>query len=120
MLVLPPGTSFLGKARFRLESDALIFDTNEQIRYLHDCATDGGKEVDLPLPHPQNQVKSAYFLINSRNSKGIYAHQGIGEIRLVFEDAPPIVVELVLGENIPGMVPRQSPVILYAKHPVLC
>jgi hypothetical protein len=95
----PSGDTFVGKAQFRLEPDALIFDTNEQIRY-HTPRNDGGKEIDLQLPKPQNQIKSAYFLINSENSKSIYAHQGIGEIKLVFKDAPPIIVELVLGENI--------------------
>jgi len=95
----PSGDVFLGKAQFRLEPDALIFDTNEQIRY-YTPRDDGGKEIDFQLPKPQNQVKSAYFLINSGNSKSIYAHQDIGEIMLVFKDAPPIVVELVLGENI--------------------
>ncbi len=95
----PSGDVFLGKAQFRLEPDALIFDTNQQIRY---CTPrkDGGKEIDLPLPEPQNQVKSAYFLINSSNSKSIYKYQHIGEIMLVFKDAPPIVIELVLGDNI--------------------
>jgi hypothetical protein len=95
----PSGDVFLGKAQFRLEPDALIFDTNEHIRY-YMPRKDSGKEIDFQLPKPQNQVKSAYFLINSGNSKSIYAHQDIGEIRLVFKDAPPIVVELVLGENI--------------------
>ena len=95
----PSGDVFLGNAQFRLEPDALIFDTNEQIRY-YSPRNDGGKEIDFQLPEPQNQIKSCYFLINSRNSKSVYAHQGIGEIRLVFKDAPPIVVELVLGENI--------------------
>lgn len=95
----PAGDALLGKARFLLESKDLIFDTNEQIRY-YTPRNDGGKEIDLQLPKPQNQVKSAYFLINSGNSKSIYAHQSIGEIRLVFKDAPPIIVELVLGENI--------------------
>ena len=103
----PSGDVFLGKARFRLESNVLIFDTNEQIRYFT-THNNGEKEVDFQLPKPQNQVKSVYFLINSRNSKGIYAHQGIGEIRLVFEDAPPIVVELILGENIREWCPGNT------------
>lgn len=95
----PSGDIFVGKAQFRLEPDSLIFDTNGQ---LHSFLPrrDGGKEIDLQLPKPQNQIKSAYFLINSENSRSIYAHQGIGEIKLVFKDAPPIIVELVLGENI--------------------
>jgi len=98
--IAPPyGVVFLGKAQFRLDPNALIFDTNEQIHYCT-LRNDGGKEIDLQLPQPQNQVKSAYFLINSDNSKSIYAHKYIGEIRLIFKDAPPIVVELVLGENI--------------------
>lgn len=103
----PSGDVLLGKARFLLESEDLIFDANEQIRY-YTPRNDGGKEIDLQLPKPQNQVKSAYFLINSGNSKSIYAHQSIGEIRLVFKDAPPIVVELVLGENIREWCPGNT------------
>lgn len=95
----PSGDVFLGKAQFRLESNTLIFDTNEQIRY-YIQRNDGGKDIDFKLPKPQNQVKSAFFLINSSNSKSIYAQQDVGEIKLVFKDAPPIVIELVLGKNI--------------------
>ncbi len=95
----PSGDVILGNAQFRLEPDASIFDTSEQIR---DSLprNDGGKEIDLFLPKPQNQVKSLYFLINSSNSKSDYARQSIGEIKLIFKDAPPIVVELLLGENL--------------------
>lgn len=95
----PSGNVFLGNAQFRLEPDSLIFDTNGQIHYFLP-RSGGGKEIDLRLPQPQNQVKSVYFLINSGNSRSIYAHKDIGEIRLVFKDAPPIVVDLILGENI--------------------
>ena len=103
----PSGDVFLGNAQFRLEPDALIFDTSEPIR---DCLprNDGGKEIDFHLPKPQNQVKSLYFLINSGNSKINYAHQSIGEIRLVFKDAPPIVVKLVLGDNLREWCPGNS------------
>ncbi len=110
----PSGNVFLGKVQFQLEPDALIFDTNEQIRYYRPL-NDGGKEIDFQLPKPQSHVRSAYFLINSVNSKSIYAHQEIGEIRLVFQDAPPIVVGLALGENIrdwcpgnPGDIVREA------------
>jgi len=95
----PAGDVLLGNVHFQLGPDSLIFDTNEQIRYYRQ-RNDGGSEIDIQLPTPQCHVRSAYFLINSGNSKSIYAHQSIGEIRLVFKDAPPIVVELVLGENI--------------------
>ena len=94
----PSGVVFLGKAQFRLEPDAFIFDTSKQMTYLP--RNDGGKEIDFRLRKPQNQVRSAYFLINSSNSKSVYAHQAIGKIKLVFRHAPPIVVKLVLGENI--------------------
>ena len=100
----PSGNVFLGKVQFQLEPNALIFDTKEQIRYYRPL-NDGGKEIDFQLPKPQTQVRSAYFLINSANSNSIYAHQEIGEIRLVFKDAPPIVVELTLSENIRDWCP---------------
>lgn len=95
----PSGDVFLGKAQFRLEADALVFDTNEHIRH-YTPRNDGSKEIDFQLPKQQDRVKAVYFLINSGNSKSLYAHQEIGGIRLVFKDAPPIVVGLVLGENI--------------------
>ncbi len=103
----PAGDVLLDNAQFQLGPGALIFDTNEQIR---DCRprNDGGIEVDIQLPEPQCHVRSAYFLINSVNSKSIYAHKNIGEIRLVFKDAPPIVAELVLGKNIREWCPGNT------------
>lgn len=96
---LPAGDVGLGGVQFQLKQDSLIFDTDKQIRcYLP--RDDGGKEIDCQLPKPVNGVKSVYFLINSGNSKGTYTNKSVGEIRLVFKDAPPIVVELVLGKNI--------------------
>jgi hypothetical protein len=100
----PSGNVFLAKVEFQFQPDALIFDTNEHVRYYREL-NDGGKEIDFQLPKPQGQVRSAYFLINSTNSKSIYAHREIGEIRLVFKDAPPIVVALALGENIRDWCP---------------
>jgi hypothetical protein len=98
--IAPPfGDVVLGGAQFQFKADSLIFDTNKQIRNSLP-RNDGGKEIDFQLPKPENQVKSVYFLINSGNSKSVYANEGIGEIRLLFKDAPPIVVELVLGQNI--------------------
>lgn len=37
-----------------------------------------------------------------------YANKGIGEIKLVFKDAPPIDIELVLGKNIREWCPGNS------------
>jgi len=103
----PSGDVILGGAQFLLKPDSLIFDTNEQIRY-YLPRNDGGKEVDLRLPEPAIQVKSVHLLINSGNSKNIYANEVIGKIRLIFKDAPPIVVELVLGQNIREWCPGNS------------
>jgi len=97
----------LGGAQFRLKQDSLIFDTNEHISSFLP-RSDGGKEVDYRLPEPANQVKSVYLLINSGNSKNIYVNEVIGKIRLIFKDAPPIVVELVLGQNIREWCPGNS------------
>jgi len=97
----------LGGAQFQFKADSLIFDTNEHNPYYRP-RNDGGKEIDFQLPKPENQVKSVYFLINSGNSKSIYANEVIGEIRLLFKDAPPIVVELVLGQNIREWCPGNS------------
>lgn len=47
-------------------------------------------------------------MINSGNSKNIYANKSIGRIRLVFKEAPPIDVELVLGKNIREWCPGNS------------
>ena len=103
----PSGDIFLGGAQFRLEPNALMFDTNERIGYVPRGY--GRKEIDpLKLLEPRNHVKSVHFLINSSNSKAVYKHQGVGEIKLVFRDAPPIVVELVLGRNIREWCPGNS------------
>jgi hypothetical protein len=54
------------------------------------------------------QLIYAHCSINSGNSKNIYANESIGEIRLIFKDAPPIVVNLVLGENIREWCPGNA------------
>ena len=103
----PTGDVVLNGVRFLLAPDMLIFDTSGQISsYLP--RNDGGKEVDFRLPEPAIGVKSVYLLINSGNSKNIYANETIGKIRLIFKDAPPIVVELVLGQNIREWCPGNS------------
>jgi len=116
----PCGDSLLGSAQFQLGRDSLMFDTSGQLRY-YLPRDDGGEEVELRLPEPQSRVKTAHFLINSSNSKGIYAGKSIGKIRLIFSDAPPMVVKLVLGENIrewcpghPGKYVREtsSPMVM--------
>lgn len=103
----PNGDVVLGGAQFQLKQDSLIFDTNEQIRYYLPL-DNGGKEIDFQLPKSVNRVKSVHFLINSGNSKIVYANNNIGKIRLVFKEAPPLDVELVLGENIREWCPGNS------------
>jgi hypothetical protein len=103
----PTGDVVLGEAQFRLEKDTLIFDTNEQIRY-YLSPDDGGKQVMFQILQPVNRVKSVYLLINSGNSKNIYANRSIGKISLVFKEAPQIDVELVLGNNIREWCPGNS------------
>ena len=95
----PLGYVVLGGVEFRLLPKSLIFDTNEHIHYFL-LRDDGSKEVEFGLPDAVNHIKSAYFLINSGNSKSIYKNQKIGEVVLLFKDAPPLVTELVLGQNI--------------------
>jgi hypothetical protein len=103
----PFGDVVLGGVQFQLRQDSLVFDTNEQIRYYlpHD---DGGKEIEFQLTESINRVKSVHFLINSGNSKTAYINKKIGTIRLVFREAPPIDVELILGKNIREWCPGNS------------
>lgn len=103
----PVGDVVLGEAQFRLEKDTLIFDTNENIRYYLPLDS-GGKQVDFQLSKTVNRVKAVYLLINSGNSKNIYANRSIGGIRLVFKEAPPIDVDLELGRNIREWCPGNS------------
>lgn len=103
----PIGDVVLGGAQFQLRLDSLVFDTNEQIHsYLPN--DDGGKEIEFQLTESVNRVKSVHFLINSGNSKTSYANKKIGTIRLVFKEAPPIDIELILGENIREWCPGNS------------
>ncbi len=103
----PVGDVILGGVQFRLEKDSMIFDTNESIHYYLPL-DDGGKQVDFQLSQSVNRVKSVYLLINSGNSKNIYANRSIGRIRLVFKEAPSIDIELELGENIREWCPGNS------------
>ena len=103
----PIGDVVLGGAQFQLKQDSLNFDTNEHIRY-HLPLEDGCRQIDFQLPKPVNGIKAVYFLINSGNSKIIYANKSTGKIRLVFKDAPPIDVDLVLGQNIREWCPGNS------------
>lgn len=96
---LPSGDVIWGGAQFQLKPDSLIFDTGQHIGYFTP-RKDGVKEIDCQLRESVNRVKTIHFLINSGNSKSIYADESIGEIRLIFKDAPPICVELILGQNI--------------------
>lgn len=103
----PSGDVVLGGAQFRLKHDSLIFDTNERIRYYLPLDYDG-KQVEFQLPESVNKIKSVHFLINSGNSKIIYANRSIGKISLVFKEASPIDVELVLGKNVREWCPGNS------------
>lgn len=95
----PIGKVTLGEAEYLFNPDSLVFDTYEQIRYYLPLSNNG-KEVELQLPKSINGVQAVYVLINSSNSKTIYLNKSIGKIKLFFNDAPPIVVELILGKNI--------------------
>ncbi len=95
----PLGDVVLEGVKFRLEPKSFIFDTSKQIRY-YLPRPDGSKEVELQLREPVDHVKSVYFLINSGNSKRVFASEKVGEIILLFKGAPPLVTELILGENI--------------------
>lgn len=88
----------LGEPRMVLNRDSLVYDTNRQTRYY--LPRNGGKEVDLLLPKPVSHVRNVYVLINSGNSQEIYEGDQIGEIGLIFKEAPPIRVPLILGDNI--------------------
>ena len=115
----PNGDVVLNGVQFRLKPDLLIFDTSKTISY-YMPRNDGGEEIDFRLPQPENQIKSVYFLLNSGNSNSIYTGEGIGEIKLVFKDAPPIVTELVLGKNIREWCPgNQGDYVREASDPLL-
>jgi hypothetical protein len=87
------------KVEFQLPPDSLILDTNITPRYVTPRDYDW-EEFGFTLPKPIQNIRSAYFLINSGNSHAIYRGLKLGEIKLIFRDAPPIVTVLVLGENI--------------------
>jgi hypothetical protein len=103
----PIGDVVLGGAQFKLKQDSLIFDTNDPIRYYRPLDY-GGYQIEIQLPETVNRVKSVYFLINSGNSKTIYTNRSIGKISLVFKEAPPVDVDLVLGKNIREWCPGNS------------
>lgn len=103
----PSGNVTLGGIQFQLNKSSLIFDTNKQIHYYLPL-DNGGKQIDLLLPRPINRIRSVRFLINSGNSKTIYAGRSIGKISLVFKEAPPIDVELILGDNVREWCPGNS------------
>ena len=98
-LNLPDGDARLDGIPFLIARDTLYFDTNEQIRY-YLPRQDGGKEVEMPLTEPIANVKKVHFLINSGNSKCVYAGQKIGEIVLRFDNVYPISIDLILGHKI--------------------
>lgn len=95
----PSGDVLLGGAKFHLQSETLVFDTNSQL-HTYFTRDDGCNEVVLGLRQPERCIKSVYILINSGNSRGFYLSEKVGEIKLVFSDAPPIIKELILGRNL--------------------
>ena len=103
----PSGDVFLGGAQFLLKKDCLIFDTSKPIRYYLPLDNDG-KLVEFQLSEMTNKIKSVYLLINSGNSKIIYANRSLGKISLVFKEAPQIDVELLLGKNVREWCPGNS------------
>ena len=95
----PIGDVHLNSIPFQIHPGALFFDTNAQIRF-YLPQVDGGKEVDLRPSIPIANIKKVHFLINSGNSKRVYANQKIGEIRLLFSNVHPMSTDLILGYNI--------------------
>ena len=96
----PSGDKTLGGATFHFPAKSLIFDTDIPSHYYGIRRYDKSKEVECRLSKPLNHITSAYFLINSGNSKSIYSGEKIGEIILLFKDAPPHTTDLILGENV--------------------
>jgi len=95
----PSGDVLLGGVEFQLQPKSLVFDTSGQIRQ-YSPRDDGCKEVRFVLSEPAKSIKSVHFLINSSNSKSFYRSEKVGEIKLIFKDAPPITTELILGKNL--------------------
>jgi hypothetical protein len=96
----PIGNKLLNGIPFELK---FLFDTKKSLTFTH--LNDGSRQIEFKLPNPVKHVKSVYILINSGNSKSDYKNRIVGRIRLVFKDAPPIDVELVLGRNIRDWCP---------------
>lgn len=92
------------KVGLHLKKKVLIFDTNEHIRD-YTSKEDGSKVVRFTLKEKTKNIKSVVFIVNSGNSLQKYKNKLIGEIILVFEDAPPIKTELILGYNIREWAP---------------
>jgi hypothetical protein len=98
-LTPPIGDIYLNSIPFQIPLDAIIFDTNAQIRYSFP-REDGSTEIELRLSTAVANVKKVHVLINSGNSKNVYANQKIGEIRLLFSKVHPMSTDLILGYNI--------------------
>jgi hypothetical protein len=96
LYVDPPfGNVKLGEVEFQLQSKSVAFTTNDIRSYIH--RNNGTIEVDLHLQIPIRFVKSVHILINSSNSKSIYAYREIGAIELVFTGLPKLTTKLVLA-----------------------
>jgi hypothetical protein len=87
------------KVKFQLDPDAFILDTNKTI---YDVLPRDHRweEFGFSLRKPRSHIKSVCFLISSGNSLKMYQSFRLGQISLVFKDAPPIITDLVLGQNI--------------------
>lgn len=95
----PVGNVNLGGVDFILKSDSFVFDTGISPRVSKE-REDGSVEVELNLPEPIKNVEAVHLLISSGNSKSFYNTERIGEIVLVFHDAPLHPTPLILGNNI--------------------
>jgi uncharacterized membrane protein len=98
-LDFPTGSVILAGKLFEFMDEALLFDTNGQLRYSRK-RDDGSIEVDFQIDEAIHNVKAVHILINSGNSRQVYYSQAIGGIILLFKDVPPFTVDFILGNNI--------------------
>jgi hypothetical protein len=98
-LTPPIGDIYLNGIPFQIPLAAIIFDTNAHTRYSFH-REDGSKEIELRHSTAVANVKKVHVLINSGNSKKVYADQKVGEIRLLFSNVHPMSTDLILGYNI--------------------
>jgi len=95
----PEGRVVMGGIPFTFAKEEIVFDTSES-KGITSVYDDGSEEVEIKLETPLSKIRNLYFLINSGNSNSLYKGRIIGEIRLIFKDAPIIKESLILGNNI--------------------